>query len=97
MYSNMQQMAQSAISCGESASLMNSIQGGGSGGIGLDRLADMCNAKVDVYSQLSAFQQCSRVYVCATLAYAHAIDNISTYGGDCTAAAGAALQIYKVQ
>jgi hypothetical protein len=97
MAQNMQQMAQKAIQCGESASLLSSIQNGGTGQISASALAQSCQRHVDVSSQLSAFNECSRVYICATLAYAYALSNLSNYGGNCTAAANAGLQQYPVQ
>jgi hypothetical protein len=96
MAQNMRQMAQRALQCGESADLMSSIQSA-SGRIPYDALARSCQMRSDVSGQLSAFNQCSRVYVCATLAYAYALNNLSQFGGNCTAAANAGLQRFPVQ
>jgi hypothetical protein len=96
MSQNMQQMAQRALQCGERADLMSSIQSG-SGRIPYDALARSCQMRSDVSGQLSAFNQCSRVYVCATLAYAYALSNLNQFSGNCTAAANAGLQRFPVQ
>ena len=96
MAQNMRQMAQRALQCGESADLIASIQSG-SGRVSYDALARSCQQHVDVSGQLSAFNQCSRVYVCATLAYAYALGNLNQYGGNCTAAANAGLQRFPIQ
>jgi len=81
---------------GESADLISSIQSG-SGRIPYDVLAKGCQTRIDVSGQLAAFDQCSRVYVCATLAYQYALSNLSQFGGNCTAAANAGLQRFPVQ
>lgn len=99
MAASMQQMAQNALQCGESAQAIGSLTENGviSGEIPPETLEQMCQSGVDVNSQLSAFNECSRVYVCATAAYAYALENIGSFGGDCTAAANAGLAHYPVQ
>ncbi len=97
MRENMSRMAANAIQCGESADLLSSIQRGGSGRASVEELASSCRAGRSVTSQLSAFNECSRTYICATLAYAYALENLDSYGGDCTAAANAGLREYPVR
>lgn len=97
MDQRMRQMAEKALQCGESADLLSSIQNGKSGRISPDVLARSCRQHLDVSGQLSAFNECSRVYVCATLAYAYALSNLSRFDGNCTAAANEGLRQYPVQ
>ena len=97
MQQNLTQMAQNAVRCGESADLMSSIQRGGSGRANIEELASSCRSGRSVTSQLSAFNECSRTYVCASLAYAYAIENLNRYSGDCTAAANAGLREFPVR
>lgn len=97
MRANMSQMAANAIQCGESADLLSSIQRGGSGRTSIAELASSCERGRSVTSQLSAFNECSRTYICATLAYSYALENLSSFGGDCTAAANAGLSKFPVR
>jgi hypothetical protein len=82
---------------GESADLMSSLQYGGSGVASFDDLAASCRGGRSVSSQLQAFNECSRTYVCAVLAYGYALEHLSEFGGDCTAAAQAGLNEFPVQ
>ena len=96
---NMQQMISLAESCGEYAGNLASL-GTPSGAISPDELQYSCSvgdASSGVSSQLDAFNECSRVYVCAIAAYNHAILVADNYGGDCVAAANEGLSVYPVQ
>lgn len=97
MRQSQQQMAGLALKCGENASLIGSISAGGDGGIPFEMHAKNCSTGRSVSSQLSAFNECSRTYVCAVLAYGYALSNLKSFGGDCTAAANAGLQRFPVK
>lgn len=95
MEANMQTMTEKAVQCGESADLMSSLQSG-SGRISLDELSQSCKNGQSVSSQLSAFNECSRVYVCAVLAYSYASAHLDEFKGDCAEAAKAGLRAFPV-
>lgn len=90
----MQKMVAMALQCGESASLMRSLVSGGADSSGME---GSCNGGSDVTGQLQAFEACSRVYVCAVMAYSYGIQHLDEFGGDCTAAANAGLSKFPVQ
>jgi hypothetical protein len=92
--SSNQSIPASAQSCVDQMSASTGVI---SGAIPPEKLETMCQSRVDVSSQLNAFNECSRVYVCAIAASEYAIENIASYGGDCTAAANAGLAKYPVQ
>ncbi|MGB4952241.1 MAG: hypothetical protein WBO55_16575 [Rhizobiaceae bacterium] len=95
MIANMEQMASLALQCGERADLIASITSR-SGRLDINDLSNSCRQRVDNTGQLDAFNECSRVYICAAQAYAYALDHLSEHGGDCSAAAAEALIYFPV-
>lgn len=97
MIANMQQMAENAIQCGQSAEFMSSLQAGGDGSIDFDTLSSMCNSGINVDNQLDAFNECSRINICGVLAYTYALEHLDEHGGDCQSAAAAGLEQFPVK
>jgi hypothetical protein len=90
MLANKAQMRQNAERCRVNAELLNSIDSG-------DRVPARfaCDRGVNVSTQLEAFEECARVYLCGMAAYTCAVQK-ARQGMDCTQAANSCLRDFPV-